>query len=421
MDCIEILGGHSLSGELKVQGSKNLALPVMAACILHKGVTVLHNCPHITDVHLMIEILEELGAKCHWDGNTLTIDTKGVNRFDIPEKYGKTMRSSITLAGSLLGRFGKFTIPYPGGCVIGSRPIDFHLKGFCSMGTSIEEEDTWICGEAACLHGAHVRLPFPSVGATENIILAAVLAKGVTVIEGAAREPEIEGLCMFLNSLGAKIYGFGSHRIRIDGVECLHDTEFELWGDRIVAGTYLLGTVGTRGSLLLEDIPACQLRNLRYLLMRTGAHWREEQDKIFLCGKHAKGPVPYVRTSPYPGFSTDLQSQLLAVLAVAKGRSVVEETIFEARFKIVEALRFMGADLEVQGRRVFVQGVKQLQGAVLEAEELRGGAALVVAGLMAEGNTRINNPYYIDRGYENICLDLEKVGAKIRRKQDVHT
>lgn len=421
MEYIEILGGRRLSGSLKVQGSKNLVLPVMAACILHKGITVLHNCPKISDVMLMISILEELGAVCSWEESALIIDAKGVNRWDIPIRFGKTMRSSITLAGSLLGRLGKFEIPYPGGCVIGSRPIDFHLRGFRSMGTKIWEEGDIVMGEVSNLHGNYVRLPFPSVGATENIILAAVLANGTTVIDGAAREPEIEGLCQFLKGMGACISGAGSHRICIRGVECLHDGEFTLWGDRIVAGTYLLAAAGSRGDILLEQIPACQLKNLRYILRKMGADWREEPEKIWIDAKNAYYPVPYTRTSPYPGFSTDLQSQLLAVLSTARGKSVVEETIFEARFKIVDALRFMGADLEIQGKRVFVKGVESLHGSVLEAHELRGGAALVVAGIMAEGKTEIWNPHFIDRGYENICTDLESVGAKIRRSSDDRT
>ena len=421
MDNIEILGGQKLSGGLRVQGSKNLILPVMAACILHSGVTVLHNCPRITDVDLMISILDELGAECKWQENTLVIDSRGLCSHVIPDRFGKTMRSSITLAGSLLGRLGQFEIPYPGGCVIGSRPIDFHLKGFRSMGAEITEEEDLIIGKVKELQGSFVRLPFPSVGATENIILAAVLAKGLTIIEGAAREPEIIGLCEFLNRMGACITGAGSHRIGIQGVEKLYDTTFSLWGDRIVAGTYLLAAAGSRGEILLENIPSFQLRTLKQLLMKMGARWREEPEKIWLNARNADKPLSYIQTRPYPGFSTDLQSQLLAVLAVAEGKSIVEETIFEARFKIVDALKSMGADLTIDGKRVFVKGVKSLHGASLKALELRGGAALVVAGIMAEGKTMIGNPHFIDRGYENICRDLESVGAKIRRNRDDQT
>lgn len=416
MEYIEITGGSRISGALCVQGSKNLALPVMAACILHKGTTVLHNCPRISDVRMMISILEELGAVCEWMDHTLVINARNITGNRVPEHFGKTMRSSITLAGALLGRQKEFRLPYPGGCVIGRRPIDFHLKSFQAMGTEITEEEQQVCGKAKVLSGSYIRLPFPSVGATENIILAAVLARGCTVIEGAAREPEIEGLCLFLNGMGAKIKGGGTSRILIEGVKELKDSTFTLWGDRIVAGTYLLAAIGSRGKILLENVPACQLYNLKELVEKMGAEWREEREKIWINTKGATLPVPYVRTSPYPGFSTDLQSQLLAVLSEAAGNSVVEETIFEARFKIVEALKIMGADIQIQKNRVLIRGVKQLKGASLNACELRGGAALVVAGIMAEGETKIGNPHFIDRGYENICSDLESVGAKIRRK-----
>lgn len=416
MEQIEILGGHSLFGEIQVQGSKNGVLPVMAASLLYPGVTVLHNCPRISDVMLMMSILEELGCKCTLENHTMTIDASAAKDYQIPEKYGKTMRSSITLAGSLLGRFGQFSIPYPGGCVIGSRPIDFHLQAFEAMGAEIKEEGDIITGEASCLQGCRLHLPFPSVGATENIILAAVLAKGRTLLSGAAREPEVVELCSLLKGMGACIDGEGTERICITGVRCLHESEYILGSDRIVAGTYLLAAAGSRGKISIVNAPVDGLKNLKCLLEQMGAVWQEEDDRITLDGEEACQPIPYVRTAPYPGFSTDLQSQLLAVLSIANGESIVEERIFEARFKIVEPLRAMGAQIQVEGSRVRIHGIPALIGQRVKAGELRGGAALVVAGLLAEGKTVIENLHFIDRGYEDICADLTKAGAAIRRR-----
>lgn len=417
MDQIEILGGISLYGEIPVQGCKNAALPIMAAAILQSGKVELENCPEISDVFLMMSILEELGCKCTLKNHTLLMDTTNIESGVIPGKYGKTMRSVITLAGSLLGRLGECSIPYPGGCVIGSRPIDFHLDAFRSMGVEIEEEEERITGKTSYLTGSVIRLPFPSVGATQNCILAAVLAHGKTIIYGAAREPEVVELCEFLLGMGACICGAGSSRIVISGVRKLHGETFRLSPDRIVAGTYLLAAAGSRGKLTLTNAPVGSLGNLRSLLEKMGAEWIEEEDRILLDGEKAYQPIPYVRTAPYPGFSTDLQSQLLAVLAVAYGESVLEERIFEARFKIVEPLKAMGADLKIIGNSVRVQGVPALYGAHVEAGELRGGAALVTAGLLAEGKTVIENPHFIDRGYEDICADLRRAGAAIRRKK----
>lgn len=417
MDQIEILGGVRLSGEIPVQGCKNSALPIMAAAILQSGSVELQNCPEISDVFLMMSILEELGCKCTLKNHTLLMDTTNINNSRISGRFLKTMRSVITLAGSLLGRLGECSIPYPGGCVIGSRPIDFHLEAFRSMGVEIEEEEERITGKTAYLRGSIIRLPFPSVGATENIILAAVLAHGKTVIYGAAREPEVVELCDFLLGLGACICGAGTDRIVISGVRKLHGGSFRLSSDRIVAGTYLLAAAGSRGRLTLTNAPVRALGNLRPLLEKMGADWTEEPERITVDGENAYQPVPYVRTAPYPGFSTDLQSQLLAVLAVSYGESVLEERIFEARFKIVEPLKAMGADLEITGNSVRVRGVPALFGAKVSAGELRGGAALVTAGLLAEGKTIIENPHFIDRGYEDICADLRRAGAAIRRKK----
>lgn len=417
MDQIEILGGIRLFGEIPVQGCKNAALPIMAAAVLQTGVVELRNCPEISDVFLMMSILEELGCKCTLKNHTLLMDTTHMDNCYISAGFGKTMRSVITLAGSMLGRFGACSIPYPGGCVIGSRPIDFHLEAFRSMGVEIHEEEERITAKAGYLQGSVIRLPFPSVGATQNIILAAVLAHGKTILYGAAREPEVVELCEFLLGMGACICGAGTDRIIISGVGKLRGGSFHLSSDRIVAGTYLLAAAGSRGEITLTNAPVGALGNLRPLLEKMGAVWQEDEEHITVNGEDAYNPVPYVRTAPYPGFSTDLQSQLLAVLSVACGESLLEERIFEARFKIVEPLKSMGADLEIKGNSVIVRGVPGLFGRRVAAGELRGGAALVTAGLLAEGKTIIENPHFIDRGYEDICGDLRRVGAAIRRKK----
>lgn len=414
MAWLEVSGGRPLEGAVTVQGSKNAALPILAGTLLHRGMTVIHNCPQIADVLCMLEILEELGCTVRWEEKTLVVDAAGALGSAVSEEIGERMRSSVIFMGSLLGRNGEATLPYPGGCTIGERPIDLHIQALREMGAVFEDRERVLHAKSEKLCGKKITLRFPSVGATENVILAAVLAKGETVIEGAAREPEIEELCSFLRGKGAKIMGEGTGRIVIDGVKELSDSTFTLGSDRIVAGTYLFGAALTRGRIFLEKAPAAQLQSVLELLSRMGAVSRTSPKGIFLDGRMAFQPVSGIRTEPYPGFPTDLQSPLLAALCLAKGESEIEESIFEARFQVAEQFIRMGADLKVEGNRVRIRGVGSLHGTYVRAKELRGGAALVLAALGAEGITIIQNDGFIERGYEDLARDLRHLNADIR-------
>lgn len=415
MEYIEIFGGRPLEGEVKIQGSKNAALPILAAAVLHKGTTVLHNCPRITDVMYMIQILEEMGCQTSWSGHSLHIDTKGLCAPFVSCGLGEKMRSSVILMGALLGRMKEAWIPYPGGCTIGKRPIDMHRNAFISMGAYIQEENCILHAETTGLSGACIVFDLPSVGATENVILGAVLASAETRIIGAAKEPEIEELCRFLNEKGAKITGAGTSHIVIEGVSELHDSEYTLMPDRIVAGTYLLGVLATRGLCCLKDVPIDQLEEVFRVVKQMGAMVYLEKRDIIIDGRNAVYPVDYLETEPHPGFPTDLQSPLMTVLCLAKGDSRIRETIFEDRFKIYSDLNRMGARITVDSREAVITGVLAFRGAQVAAPELRGGAALVIAGLAAEGRTVISQYEYIKRGYEDICADFTQLGADITR------
>lgn len=414
MDCIEVLGGNPLRGEVKIQSSKNATLPIIAASILAKGVTVLHNCPMITDVLYMAGLLEEIGCKITWEGHTLSIDTTSVICNRIGEENAKKMRSSVILLGSMIARCHEVRLPYPGGCVIGKRPIDMHWSALEKLGVKFEEKEDCFVGKAKELNGAEIRFAFPSVGATENSILAAVTAKGTTRLKGAAREPEISELCNFLKHMGAKIKWDQPDELVIVGVKKLTPTEFELPPDRIVAGTYLLAAAGTRGKVTLHNMPANQLMALEKVLSQMGAVFEKKEDTIVFDGSKAVHGVARIRTEPYPYFPTDLQSQAAAVLTVADSISILEETVFEARFKSAEQLLKMGADIRFKKNIATIHPMKSLYGCEVEAQELRGGAALVIAGLMAEGKTTVKQCRYLTRGYEDICKDLRELGAKIK-------
>ena len=407
----EVRGGRPLDGAVKIQGSKNGALPVLAGALLHRGRTVLHNCPGITDVGYTLEILRSLGCSVTVEKDALILDAAGLDRNRVPESLGEKMRSSVILLGSLLGRFGEAYLPYPGGCTIGKRPIDLHLKMLSEMGVIFTEEERGLKAGCRRLSGAELSLPFPSVGATENVILAAVLAEGVTVLSGAAREPEISELCRFLRGKGARIEGDGTETIRIEGVSSLEDSEFIFSSDRIVAGTYLFGGVLTRGRVFLEGAEAGTLTEVLKVIEKTGAVVHTSPRGIFLDAREAFLPVGRVETSPYPGFPTDLQSALLSAMTVARGKSEIEENIFAARFQTAAQLRRMGADLEIKGNRALIRGVSSLHGTFVRAKELRGGAALVLAALGAEGTTLIQDDGYIERGYEDLLRDLGALGA----------
>ncbi|BCN31551.1 UDP-N-acetylglucosamine 1-carboxyvinyltransferase [Anaeromicropila herbilytica] len=415
MSTIEIIGGKHLYGEVSIQGSKNAVLPILAASLLNKGVTKLNNCPKILDVINMIKILEHLGALIIWDLDSLIIDTSNLTTTVVPEQYVKEMRSSIIVLGSLLARQKEVTITYPGGCSIGARPIDLHLSALKQLGVEVLEEDDNLICKAEKIVGTEITLEFPSVGATENTLLAAVLAEGVTTIKNAAKEPEIVELCCFLNSLGAKITGIGKDEIIVQGVEKLHDTTYTLIADRIVAGTYLAAVQGAGGKVTLRDIDDSQLGAILSILRTTGSRITSGNDFIQIKANRRPKAADIIRTKPYPYFPTDMQSQMLSVLSLAKGTSIMIENIFEARYKTVHELIKMGADITVEGKVAIIKGVKKLYGANVNASDLRGGAGLVIAGLMAEGLTVVNNPIYIERGYEDICRDLAILSADVKK------
>ena len=417
MEYFEITGGTPLHGSITLQGSKNAALPLMAASILHPGRTTLHHVPAIRDVDVMIEILENIGCTVQKDNGTLIIDAAKAEHFEVAASLGERMRSTIILLGSMLGRAGRAKMPFPGGCIIGMRPIDIHITSLGKMGAVFEEKDGMLCAETDGLCGTRIHLRFPSVGATENVILAAVYARGRTRIENCAKEPEIAELCRFLREKGAKIEGEGTSCILVEGVSQLRDSTYTLMPDRIVAGTYLFAAAATRGEICLEGMRPSDMESVLDVLGRMGAVYENREDGFYLDGRKAINPLPVVCTETYPGFPTDLQSQLLATLCVARGRSVIRECIFEERFRIAPWLNRMGADVTTDGREAVIEGKAHLSGQMVKAQELRGGAALVIAALMAQGITRVYGSAFIERGYEDLAGDLRKLGAVISKKK----
>lgn len=415
MNRIEIDGGYPLHGEVAVQGSKNAVLPMIAATLLHKGISTLHNCPKIIDVFYMVQILRDLGCQADFEGSSLIVDATEVTSCEIDPEYAGKMRSSIIMLGGMLGRLKEARVAHPGGCVIGKRPIDLHLKAFEHMQVQMEEQDGILHAWADELKGASIPFSFPSVGATENAILAAACAEGDTILTGCACEPEITELCSFLNAMGGCITGGGTDTIHIHGVKALHDVEYDVAPDRIVAGTYILAAVGTRGVITLKNPPVKDLEVLGGLAEEMGGIYELSEEGLFVDARRASGPVEKITTSPYPGFPTDLQSQLMAALTRAEGSSIICENIFEDRFKIIPELRKLGADItELDSKTALVRGVNRLHGAAVRAEELRGGAALVIAGLMAEGHTTVDGKEFINRGYVDICTDFRLLGGHIR-------
>ncbi|MCG0274721.1 MAG: UDP-N-acetylglucosamine 1-carboxyvinyltransferase [Thermosediminibacteraceae bacterium] len=416
MGAYVITGGSKLSGKLKVQGSKNASLPIIAATILNCNKSHIKNVPDIKDVHVMIDILTRLGADINFSGNELTIDTSKVNSWEVPENLMRKMRSSIILMGSLLGRFGKAKVSYPGGCEIGPRPIDLHLKGFAALGVKIKESHGFIYAETEKLKGANIHLDFPSVGATENLMLAAVLAEGRTVIRNAAKEPEIVNLQNFLNKMGCRIKGAGTDTIKIEGcsIDDLKPIEdYTVIPDRIAAGTYLAATAATRGNIVLENVIIEHIEPVLAKLREMGCSIKSKDDKVELWVDGPLKALDSLRTLPYPGFPTDMQAPMMALLSTAEGTSIITETVFENRFKHAEELRRMGADIKINGNTAIVKGVRKLTGAAVEAKDLRAGAALVIAGLAAEGKTVVEGISYIERGYERFAENLRTLGAKI--------
>lgn len=412
-----IEGGKRLEGELQIDGGKNAILPIIAATILSGRESIIHNCPNIADVRTMIKILIQLGCRVKWDNKTLIIDSSNIDNYEVIDELVREMRSSIIILGAILGRFRTAKISYPGGCQLGARPIDLHLKAFKNMGANIKEEHGFIICKEAQLHGAKIHLDFPSVGATENIMLAAVLTKGTTIIQNAAKEPEIKDLQDFLNAMGAKIQGGGNDTIIIEGVKSLNNVEYTIMPDRIITGTYLVAGAITKGEVLLTNTRSDHLAAVISKLRETGCRIIEEKDKIYLNSPKLLKAVDIIRTQPYPGFPTDMQAQFMALLAVANGTSIMLETVFESRYKHVNELIRLGANIQVEGSTAVVKGVTNLTGATVEAKDLRGGAALVLAGLAAEGITKVENTNHIKRGYSNMIQDLHLLGAKIYEKE----
>lgn len=417
MSRIHVYGPARLSGELSIQGSKNAVLPMMAAALLHKGITVLTNVPAIQDVDCMVSILRYIGCRCGRRGGTLEIDASALRSVEIPDCYVSQMRSSVILLGALLGRAGEGVSSYPGGCLIGARPIDLHLEVLKELGAKIQEEDGRISARAARggrLHGAGCRLRYPSVGATEQALLASVLAEGVTVVRGAAREPEICQLCRCLNQMGAVVRGAGTDTLTVEGVEKLHDSRFDVGGDRIVAGTYLSAVMAASGSVLLKDITPSELTAPLDLMEQAGARIvRDEVRKQIAITMESRPSGLLLETAPYPGFPTDLQSPFMAFLAAGEGESLIREQVFEGRFSTAEELKRMGGMIRINGREAYVTGRYPLKNARVKARDLRGGAALVVAALAAGGETVIEDCRHIERGYEDICRDLRVLNADV--------
>lgn len=412
-----INGGRKIEGEISVHGAKNSALPLLSAAVLGHGESILHNCPQLTDVDAACRILNCLGCRCSRSGDTVCVDASNVCGSEIPDSLMREMRSSIVFLGAVLGRTGRCRLTFPGGCELGARPIDLHLSALRMMGAEITEEHGYLdCTAAGGLHGARITLSFPSVGATENIMLAASCAEGVTEIHNAAREPEITDLAEFLTKCGAEISGAGGSVIVIEGKKRLAPAEHSVIPDRIVAGTYLCCAAITGGELILSRCEPSHMTSFIPVLESMGCRiYAYGGGKLYLCCKKRLTAPPTIRTMPYPGFPTDIQALFTAVCSVAQGTSVFVENIFENRYRHVSELVRLGASIKVEGRVAVVEGVERLSGAKLCAAELRGGAALVTAALAAEGTTEITGTCYIDRGYESIENALRSAGADIKR------
>ncbi len=417
MSTIHIIGGKKLEGSIYVHGSKNAALPILAATLLTEGSCVLENCPRIADVSEMIEILKDLGCSVLMEGRTVFIKPPKKLNTHIDKKHIVSMRSSIILLGVLLRENGFVSIEYPGGCVIGNRPIDMHIMGLEKMGTVFDEKCKALKGRVSKLKGANIKLAFPSVGATENLILAAVKAEGFTQIYGAAKEPEIIHLCNFLNGCGAKITGAGTEQIHIEGVRSLRACKYTIPADRIVAGTYLMSALATKGNITIKNAPTSEMKEVIAVLRKMGANIECEPIGIKVYpSKELQGV--FVETKVYPGFPTDLQSPMLVLLSQAKGMGWIKENIYENRFRIVGELKKMGANLQLLGDTVKTYGISNLHGETIRAQELRGNAALIMAGLVASGETKVMDCQYVKRGYEDICRDLQSLGAMIYENEE---
>lgn len=415
MSQLLLSGGRRLDGEVRVQGAKNSVLPILAATLLTGDETVLQNCPRLRDVDASVRILQELGCEARWEDGRLCIDTGGLNGCGISDILMREMRSSAIFLGAILARCGQAEISYPGGCELGPRPIDLHLAGLRDLGAEIDDTGGVLHCRAARLRGREIVLSLPSVGATENLMLAACGAEGVTSICNAAREPEIVDLQGFLNACGARVSGAGSSAVTVEGGRKLHGCTYPVMPDRIVAATYLCAAASAGGAVRLRGARETHLSTVTAVLREAGCDITSDRAGIACVCRRSLRAVRPVRTAPYPGFPTDAQAVLMAALLRSRGATVFEENIFENRYRHVDELTRMGADIRVSGRTAVVTGVETLHGAPVYCTDLRGGAALCIAALAAEGETRVGETAHIDRGYEDIARDLRQLGAEVRR------
>lgn len=421
MDKMVIQGGTRLEGTVSVSGAKNAALPILAATMLTRERSIIKNVPQVADVYTMVKILKSLGARAQFAGDTVEIDPSGVTNPVLPYKLVSTMRGSICFLGPLLARFGRAQVSYPGGCVIGPRPIDLHIKGVRALGADVTLEHGYVMAKAKQLKGGRIYLGGSfgsSVLGTANIMMAATLAKGRTVIENAACEPEVVDLGNFLKKMGARISGLGSPSIEIEGVKKLSGTSYAVIPDRIEAGTYIIGAAMTKGDVTITDFDLRMLGAMQDKLREAGVTLSEKKGHVRIRRERVLKPVS-ITTLPYPGFPTDLQAQMMALMCTVPGISVVTEKIYPERFMHVPELSRMGASIILEGPSAIVSGCKKLSGAPVMASDLRASAALVLAGMVADGDTEVSRIYHLDRGYENLVGKLQSLGARIRREKDI--
>lgn len=418
MDQYVIKGGNPLVGEVEIGGAKNAALAILAAAIMTDDTVLIENLPDVRDINVLLEAMQQIGAQVdRTDRHTVKINGSRIGDYSVDYEYIKRIRASYYLLGALLGKYKKAEVPLPGGCNIGSRPIDQHLKGFRALGADVKIEYGSIVAEAEKLRGSHIYLDVVSVGATINIMMAASMAEGNTVIENAAKEPHVVDVANFLNSMGANIKGAGTDVIRIRGVERLHATEYSIIPDQIEAGTFMFAAAATRGDVTVKNVIPKHLEAATSKLLEIGCEIEELDDAVrVVCSKGLRSTN--VKTLPYPGFPTDMQPQITAALALAKGSSIVTESIFENRFKYVDELARMGANIKVEGNTAIIEGVERYTGAQVSSPDLRAGAALVIAGLAADGITVVDDIHFIERGYERFDEKLRSLGAEIEKVED---
>ena len=408
---------NPLKGSVKIDGAKNAVLPIIAATLLAKGKSVIKEVPNLRDVHVISDLLRHLGAEVEYEGKTLTVDATNITTCEAPYELVRKMRASFLVMGPLLSRFNHTKISMPGGCAIGTRPIDLHLKGFKCLGADVEIDHGFVEARTEKLKGSKLYLDFPSVGATENIMMAAVLAEGTTIIENAAEEPEIVDLANFLNEMGADVKGAGTNTIRIKGVKELRGAEHTVIPDRIEAATYMVAAAMTKGDIVIENVLMEHLKPVTAKLKEAGCKIIELENAVRVIGPETLKPID-IKTLPHPGFPTDVQAQFMAMLTIAKGTGVVIETVFENRYMHVAEFNRMGANIKIEGRTAVVKGVDQLYGAKVNATDLRAGAALILCGLIAEGDTEIGEIYHIQRGYVDIDKKITALGGNIEIVED---